>query len=100
MTSVTYSPSINAFNGVRTDTVPAHEENISQYDDLNGHINAQNIRTICITTSNGSIIYLALERIFKSNAARRRFKAILKTILYHSKEESMRCKTCIMGFIR
>ena len=72
----------------------------SQYDILDEHIKAKNVRTFSIHMSNGSIIRVAFKRNFIDNAASRRYMAILKTIRYRSLEESMRCQTCIMDFLR
>ena len=99
MTSVT-ATSPNAFNEARPDTVHTTVADTSQYDILNGHIEAKNLRTFPITTSDGSTLRVAYKRDFIDNAARRRFMAILKTIRYRSLEKSMRCQTCIMGFLR
>ena len=73
---------------------------VSQYDILDRHIKAKNVRTIRITTSDGSTLYVAFKRNFIDDAARRRFMAILKIIRYRSEDKSMRCQTCIMGFLR
>ena len=95
MTSVASTPfPVTTTNAERQTTAP------SQYDILDAHIKAKNLCTLPITTSDGSVIYLAFKRNFIDDAAKRRFMAILKTIRYRSEDKSMRCQTCIMGFIR
>lgn len=83
-------------------SVPNAEQTIatSQYDILDSHIKSKNIKTIKITTSDGSTLFVAFKRNFSSDYAKRDYNDILKTVRYRSEDPSMRCQTCIMGFMR
>ena len=78
----------------------ANAEYTNQYDILDNHIKSKKINTIQVKTSDGSTLYIAFKRNFISSDGETQFNNILKNIRYKSLDRSMRCQTCIMGFMK
>lgn len=91
MTSVATNFSVSDSRSAATNS------GVSGYSILDRHINAQNIETYQITTSNGSILWFAFKRTCSDPKG---FLNILKRIRYQSSDQSMRCQTCIMGTLK